>query len=614
MTLHYIWIDNHPVLSKVGFNLSNRFRIHYKEGDGRVEIREAENHIPVFFAENISNLTALIGENGAGKTTALRYFIEFVSNGIHNRQDNDNVIVYEDTGKFFYLADRELKFDLPVGILSPNRAADSETLRSLATTIFVSNNFDPTSAARNYMSQQLGDTKNLSTWYLLYADYQAKTGLDAFNNSSIAFEQRLSAFAAMEFIRMVRLLKWLNLKEGKGRPFPVKLPAYLNLVLNFGWDKEYASQLDELQMATKDYFSIFGNKNNAFLLNTFLAAVYHFMGEIKFIIGSEQIQPIYLKLPRTILNYIAGRKYEVNSEDSIMSELNSVFRFVLTDMEISLINPRIMEMKIFINQVDSVLNNSQVIISPDDLTMSVSVSEAKEGLETLVEEYFKTPRIAGFADFYFSHEPAGSSALSSGEYGLFVLFARINSIEIEAGKTIFLLIDEAELALHPQWQKEFIYHFVDFINERFKGMQVQVVLTAHSPFILSDMPPNCVILLKKVNGKAMVVESLASRAETFGANIHELYADSFFLQDVLMGNFAKEKIDKIIIALNSENPLEDIGYARSLIGIVGDPIIKTKLLEMLALKTGENTEVARLLAQREYIEKRIREIQSNDPN
>jgi hypothetical protein len=39
--------------------------------------------------------------------------------------------------------------------------------------------------------------------------------------------------------------------------------------------------------------------------------------------------------------------------------------------------------------------------------------------------------------------------------------------------------------------------------------------------------------------------------ETFGSNIHELFTNSFFLADGLMGEFARTKISELIKDLNS---------------------------------------------------------------
>ncbi len=153
------------------------------------------------------------------------------------------------------------------------------------------------------------------------------------------------------------------------------------------------------------------------------------------------------------------------------------------------------------------------------------------------------------------------------------------------------MIDEAELALHPQCQKQFIYHFVDFIETRFINHKVQIILTAHSPFILSDLPSNCIVLLKKENGKTIISDSLQSVKETFGANIHELFTDAFFLQNGLMGEFSRKKISELIHEIREipeDRPisLADFeGKYKNRIEIIGEQFLKAKILELVAEKS-----------------------------
>jgi len=81
-----------------------------------------------------------------------------------------------------------------------------------------------------------------------------------------------------------------------------------------------------------------------------------------------------------------------------------------------------------------------------------------------------------------------------------------------------------------------------------------------------------------------------------------------------MGDFAKSKIDNIINDLQSNEPLNNPDYLRTLIQIIGEPIIQIKLAEMLADKLGENIESSRLLMQQEYINQRLKQIEINDSN
>lgn len=615
MELLYIWIKHYKGIRDLGLNLSNEFRFQFDEENRKLVVAHVDNYIPHFFAENITNLTAVIGENGAGKTTALRYIVEYLSGGIHNHQDEQGLVVFKQGEKISYYSSSEIEVDISSQSRTISRVFDTNKIRSSAVTIFLSNIFDPTSYyTQDYLKGQLGETKNLSTQYLLFADYQNWTGEDA-ERKRLSYDDHFSAFAAQEMIRMVRLIRWLNNKEANGRPFPVQPPPYVNLVLRFNQNEKYGKELDLLSRAVEQYFGIRKNEKNRFLVRIFLASLYHFMNDIKFISGPEIIRETYEKVPSLIRSYLKENQGKRSFlKNSIVPEFHEIFYFVLRSEQSGLLNERIGQIQEFLHHLEQFLLNRNVHVLGNGNGLSVQLTRAnKPGLELLIEEYYKVERISGYADFYFSHAPGSDTSLSSGEYALLLVFARLNSVKVDYKKPLIILIDEAELALHPQWQKEFIYHFVDFIQERFVSHKVQIVLTAHSPFILSDMPPNCVVLLEKNSEKRAVISNLKTKSETFGANIHELFADAFFLNGALMGHFAKEKIDGIIKSLQNPQPLENINYVQSVIQMIGEPIIKTKLAEMLAEKLGENMEAARLRIQQEYINKRLKEL-GNDTN
>lgn len=598
MELLYLWIKEYKGLKEVGLNLSNQFRFHYHEKENTLDVKPVENYIPSFFGDNITNFTGIIGENGAGKTSVLRYIIEYCSSGIHNNKDEQAIIIVRLRDKLKYYSYLDFKFKVPEGFTAITRIDDLEDIKSAATTVFLSNTFDVTSFyASDYSKQQLGDTKNLSTWHLLHFDYQNKHGEDPFN-PQLTFNQKIEAFSAQELIRMVRLLRWLNKKENESiednnkKNFPVKPPPFLNLSLYFDREQNSNTQLSELTLALNNYFNLSRSKKNKFLLRAFQAAIYHFVAEEKFVSGSEEIKDAYGKFPEKVFAYLQQQgKYENNLE-SIVVELHDIFNYVLKTPEFEFLGDRISQMRTFIHQLGEFVFTRNVIVHESNSILTVELTKAnKSALEELIEDYYKVDRISGFADFYFSHKPASESSLSSGEYSLLMVFARLNDMKlerVERKKPLLMLIDEAELALHPQWQKEFIYHFTDFITERFANHQVQVILTSHSPFILSDLPPNCVVLLRKGNGKPEVVDSLEKKKETFGANIHELFTDSFFLQDGLMGEFSRRKIEEIIQEVKEEK--EDITLEvfetkyKARIDMIGEHFLKAKILELVASK------------------------------
>lgn len=179
--------------------------------------------------------------------------------------------------------------------------------------------------------------------------------------------------------------------------------------------------------------------------------------------------------------------------------------------------------------------------------------------------------------------------LSSGQTNILNLLTSLNTaIEKSEKKYILIFLDEAEVSLHPTWQKNYIKLLVDNIGAKAEeeNKKVQIILTTHSPFVLSDIPTDRVVFLdeKPITKKVYTKKSLDDQPLTFGSNIHDLYMNSFFLEGGLMGDYAKQKINEVANKLINYNPKqkqeikwEDI---RKLINQIGEPIIRTRLVEL----------------------------------
>lgn len=146
-------------------------------------------------------------------------------------------------------------------------------------------------------------------------------------------------------------------------------------------------------------------------------------------------------------------------------------------------------------------------------------------------------------------------------------------------RNIFILLDEIENNLNPNWQKKLLSVLIDISSAY--SINIHFIITTHSPFILSDLPKENVIFLEK--GKQ--VYPFEDNQQTFGANIHTLLSHGFFMKDGLMGEFAKDKIDKAIKYLNQKAiSKEELDYCENIISIIGEPIIKRELQRMLKNK------------------------------
>ena len=104
-----------------------------------------------------------------------------------------------------------------------------------------------------------------------------------------------------------------------------------------------------------------------------------------------------------------------------------------------------------------------------------------------------------------------------------------------------MLIDEVDLGLHPEWQRLWISDVLPLISEILcsDDQELQVIITTHSPIILSDILNQDIIYL----GDGELQE------KTFGQNIYTLFNNSFFLDDV-QGKFVSDKLAYISNFLN----------------------------------------------------------------
>ncbi|MGJ8666725.1 MAG: hypothetical protein ACSHW7_10185 [Patiriisocius sp.] len=197
--------------------------------------------------------------------------------------------------------------------------------------------------------------------------------------------------------------------------------------------------------------------------------------------------------------------------------------------------------------------------------------------------------------------------LSSGEMSFYELFSSLddanNIIEnrLDAGhydeiseypvhQNYFLLIDEGDLGFHPTWKKSYINSLISVIPEIFQNKTLQIILTTHDPLTLSDIPShNSVYLDKDDLGNTILYNK--NDNSSFGANIHDLLSDNFFLKGGHIGDFAKQKINTVITLLNSligkkkkfdkvdiSNKEKEILFIT--ISMVGDTIVRKKLMEM----------------------------------
>lgn len=177
--------------------------------------------------------------------------------------------------------------------------------------------------------------------------------------------------------------------------------------------------------------------------------------------------------------------------------------------------------------------------------------------------------------------------LSSGQNGYLELLFRLYkcSLNIKEEKRgsevsdIYMLIDEGEVFLHPQYQKMYLENLMEIVQILFANRSVQLILTTNSPFILTDIQHENIMYLKRnINDNNYQMREV----RTFGANITSLLINNFFMQDGLVGSFAKNKISDMISVIRDrkEKSEEQEKQLRKQIDIIGDLLIRKKMLQM----------------------------------
>lgn len=143
-------------------------------------------------------------------------------------------------------------------------------------------------------------------------------------------------------------------------------------------------------------------------------------------------------------------------------------------------------------------------------------------------------RIMRIKNFWFEKEgvaePVLLKSLSDGEHqllhslGLCLLFKNTNSL---------FLLDEPETHFNPSWRSNFISR----LHQCFKGSEDshEMLITTHTPFLISDSQPDKVLVFKKQNNQVSISKP---DYNTLGASINKITMNTFDKRETI-GGFAQ---------------------------------------------------------------------------
>jgi len=505
MELVYLWVEDYKNIHRQGFNFSPRFHCEFKavykkdeNGNEVLDEEESElticdkkekeckdnNYIENFFGENI-NVTAIVGKNGSGK---------------------------------------------------------SSVSESLQATNIIDPIFGETDFASRYIIVSNIDIDNFKgdKFISINKNLQIKTNIENLNyTTGEQFDENIFFLYESLFFDSELPYNKFNEYEIASNNFAV-IPEFDNIKEYVYVDLEYNSICKKL-LLIDDYF---------------------FLNIFEFIPKKLIIRPSGSNLEKS-KNYIVYDYHKrPRFSDKIIEKVDDIIEMIYEAKDFFVFSLFLQNIDNFkeeeIEEALNKISNGENLIdvlqdyldkTDTELTINEYESLLTEGIEigdanlSLIVKYIKYIDIE-----IIDNKNRSFNNLSHGEKIFFgVVVNIIYFFQNSRNNNFLLFFDEPDLSLHPNWQKKYLDYLIKFLRNNYTDKKIHLIVTTHSPFLLSDIPKQNIIFLDTdENGNCKVVDGLKEKKETFGANIHTLLSDSFFMEDGLMGEFAKSRINEII--------------------------------------------------------------------
>lgn len=603
MELIYLWVDGYRNLNNFGTPLNGAYEIEMHLDESKVEniqINIKKVKSPSVFSQNL-NIISIVGKNGAGKSNICNSLAAIIRKHCKESKDTNwnyfdftlpkrYCLIYRLNNEFKYvcyginceikLPDENLiQFDdddsmpmcalfLPYLNLSEDKVLEFPKyhIHELINIVKTNNYF-------YYDRFRVYDTSHALRELF---DITQKNNIDLFEN----YENYVFKYYGYEF-NIEEEFQWLNLQLNEIQK-RLKKPKESHVIQSLIESNEEIVKLAQecyfkqnqhsfkvyvlpqacfsyalfinpsilLYASKKSIEKSFFNKKLEFDRNpNFFIDIYH--DTIKNFKQNSRYQSLYT-IDKYVNTSLILNKY-IKLEENIQKAKNIDFLNKLTTYDGNLFK-----------------------LENDDL---VSISEPKENVEyiTFLDE-LKVFRLNYYNEDYSNKASYSFINLSSGEQRKLRFLA--DFISVLKNKINTILIDEIDMSWHPEWQRKFIYYIDMIVKALDIKEQLNVIVTTHSPFILSDMPQENVILLDK-NGDTGLCEIKQSKTKTFGSNIHTLFANSFFMQSTI-GQFADKKIKEAAKFLqNKDSEFKNISEVKQFIKLIDNNNIFAKILSSM---------------------------------
>ncbi|QTE94942.1 AAA family ATPase [Shewanella algae] len=555
MELAYLYIQEHKALKDIDIPINGSHKCHYS--NELLTVKFTPNNLDYYQGLACS---AIIGKNGVGKSTILD-FIE----AAHAGTDSSGMIVWFDNITSNYHICLVNMYLNTSSVLSDHDFVFEEDLSR-----FVHQHKIKLVKANNLTGVEANDfsIKRKANSFI----YDMSLSQYA-NGSKRAVAQRTN-----------RLIRYFNSRasfKNAEQPkiqftfqFNSSSTAYLNSLLkDEGFTSKYIDSSDDLDLLKSqldislNIIDLHEYKNIASqLLRTNLLSICNYLSKTSVVKKTHQ-KAFFIKC---LIKILKG-DFDIKQINEILLNLRKEDEFTSSELILNA------DSLIIFNKYAEILNDFGVISRIQHSYINEYKIHSPNEVSSFNAEFIidLTSQISNLPAMLANNFPYGWNGFSTGEFAKLNIFSELYTYihnEKNCGiKNHLIVMDEVDLYLHPDWQRTFLSELLDFINVEFPDNSVQLILSTHSPIIISDFLPEDIVSLDKNNGNTEIVESFG-----FGSHITDLYVDGMHLKSTF-GEHSKKAINHLLNRAN-EGTLtkQDIGLVKK---------IKSKNVQQMILGT-----------------------------
>ena len=636
MRLAALFIENHDYeFGGYTLNFGGNFYYEVKFGDGntRISRRKNINFIENFFDESgtITNVSAIVGNNGSGKTSTIYEALRVLN------ENNQKGIAFWEEEKATYF--NHYNTSLPPIKLEGDWESGFKSIVKDVGTIYYSPYLDHKIeasgidiSADRYLKEDLvnldstfdANTKVVISDRLKRADYKR---FISFQKSKFS-EKIIKKYGLFNdnMYRVVFTRHKIDADATDGLRFeniPLDFQSFLNdLFLQIreeyaSFDRNVASDEERYELNKKQFKNLLLMDLFCLLIklmerkNTFLREG-HFVDNAKLKLFLKTSPDATTKLKYWLSNYYYSKWNKNPLPDK---EIITILDFLYSYVD-----------KLTFSKNGNFLNWSSKSLFFEEERLNELLDINEDLLVGLNKYYLQNERNDKYesnsiSDLqHFVSVEFADRRLSSGETALLNLYSRIydyfsryiiNYQIIRKEEYYLLFLDEADLGYHPRWKRSFVNSIIEFSSDFFSklGAHAQIIFTSHDAISLSDIPSTNVIYLHTSSPNRILNQESELRPKTtFAANVNDILGHAFFLEDLLIGDFANSKIEYVIKWINAnKNKNGDFNKVefttvKTLINIIEEPVLRNKLADMLSdVEIDEQFIRKIILKQNEYL-------------